>query len=313
MRSFVMQGVVRARALAAAAAAFAILGLSACGSDGDGEEAQGPSISPVLDTERESSATLGPQGGAVSATGADGTEYTLTIPADALIEDTEISLTPILSIDDLPMSGGLVAGVHFEPSGLELFRTATLSVTLPSAPAVGAGEALAGFLYDEDGENLALALTEAVGSSFTVPVDHFSGAGSGAANPGELSAASTPGSPNDYIAQLVGAIQDDDTEEAESILREWYETRVKPRLQAGVSNDEALGRALGEYRRWLNADKAVPLPIDVGGLLSESEELAADAFREAIARANDLCERQGSFVEAENALIWQRRGGVGAS
>jgi len=41
----------------------------------------------------------------------------------------------------------------------------------------------------------------------------------------------------------------------------------------------------------------VPLPIDVAALISESHNLAADAFREAIARANDLCERNASFEE----------------
>ncbi|MBW2508920.1 MAG: hypothetical protein JRE81_09835, partial [Deltaproteobacteria bacterium] len=247
------------------------------------------------------------EGGVVTATGADGTEYSLSIPVDALIEDTEISLTPIVGIDDLPMSGGFVAGVHFEPSGLELFRTATLSVTSPSEPDVGTNEALVGFVYDDDGENLALALTAATGNSFTVPVDHFSGAGAGAANPVELAATSTPGSPNDFIAQLMGAIQADDTEAAETILREWYETRVKPRLQAAVSNDAALERALDEYRRWLNAEHAVSLPIEVNALLSEGQELAADAFVEAIARANDLCERNASFDDAEDALRWLLR------
>ncbi|MBW2510256.1 MAG: hypothetical protein JRE81_16625, partial [Deltaproteobacteria bacterium] len=113
------------RTRATFATLLAMLALSGCGGDGGGggEEAQGPSVSPILDTERESSASVGPEGGVVTATGADDTEYSLSIPADALIEETEISLTPIISIDDLGMSGGFVAGVHFEPSGLELFRT----------------------------------------------------------------------------------------------------------------------------------------------------------------------------------------------
>ncbi|KPK50532.1 MAG: hypothetical protein AMJ63_14465 [Myxococcales bacterium SG8_38_1] len=248
-------------------AALTVLGASACGSDG-GDPEQGPSISPVLDTDREASASIGPDGGSVAATAADGTEYTLAIPAEALIEDTEISLTPILGIDDLPMSGGLVAGVHFEPSGLELFRTATLSVTLPEASSLGSEELLAGFTYDGEGENLALTLADAAGDSFTLPILHFSGAGSGAATPAE--------------------------------------TRVKPDLQAAVSNDAALERALAGYRRWLTAEGALE-QVDVFELVSESHDLAAAALKAAIARANDLCERQGSFVEAENVLLWQRR------
>lgn len=275
-----------------------------CSSGGDGSE-QGPSISPVLDSARESSASLGPEGGVVEATGADGTQYTLTLPADALIEETEIALTPILSVDDLPTSGEFVAGVHFEPSGLELFRTATLTVTPPSAPGVAPDEVLAGFVYDGDGENLAFALTEVDATSFSLPIHHFSGGGGGAANPGELMAAAAPGTANAFVAQLMNALLANDAEGAESILRQWYEARVRPRLQAAVSDDAALERALDEYRRWLAAEGGgVPAPID---LVSESRDLAADAFGEAIARANDLCERQKSFTEAEAVLLWQRR------
>ena len=285
-----------------------MLALTGCGSDGGNEaEVPGPAISPILDTDRESSASLGPEGGIVTATAADGTEYALSIPVDALIDETEIALTPIIRIDDLPMSGGFVAGVHFEPSGLELFRTATLRVTQPAAPSLGTDEVLAGFVYDGAGENLGLALTEATGTSFTVPVNHFSGGGGGAANPNELAAASTSGGANAFTARLLNAILVDDTQDAESVLRDWYQTLVKPRLQAAVSNDAALERALNEYRRWLNAEGAVPLPIDVATLISESQNLAVGAFREAIVRANELCERNASFEEAEKALRWQRR------
>ena len=149
-----------ARSRAALATILGMLALTGCGSDGGGggEVVPGPSISPILDTDRESSASLGPEGGTVMATAADGTEYALSIPADALIDETEIVLTPIISVDDLPMSGGFIAGVHFEPSGLELFRTAELRVTQPAAPNLAADEALAGFVYDGAGENLGLAL-----------------------------------------------------------------------------------------------------------------------------------------------------------
>ena len=140
-----------------------------------------------------------------------------------------------------------------------------------------------------------------------MPVNHFSGGGGGAANPNQLAAASTSGGANAFTARLLNAVVADDTQDAESVLREWYQTLVKPRLQAAVSNDAALERALGEFRRWLNAEGAVPLPVDVAALISESHNLAADAFREAIARANDLCERNASFEEAEKALLWQRR------
>ena len=110
MRKTPPSSLVSARSGVVLATWFAMLTLGGCGSDGSGDvqDVQGPFVSPMLDTERESSASVGPEGGTVTATGADGTEYALSIPADALLEETEISLPPIVSIDDLPMSGGFV-------------------------------------------------------------------------------------------------------------------------------------------------------------------------------------------------------------
>jgi hypothetical protein len=286
-------------------AAFSLLSLNAC-SSAEGGSGQGPAISPVLDADRETSAAIGPDGGSITATAEDGTEYTLEVPADALIEEVEISLTPILSIVDLPMSRGLLAGVHFEPSGLELFRTATLTVVPPQALSLGSEELLTGFTYDGDGENLALTLADLGSDSFTLPILHFSGAGSGAATPADLQATFAPGSADAFLAELMAAVDASDDAAFEASLRRWYQTRVKPDLQAAVSNDAALERALAGYRRWLTAEGSLE-QVDVSELVSESYDLAAAALGDAIARANDLCERQKSFVEAEEVLIWQRR------
>jgi hypothetical protein len=292
--------------LAAFASALVCLGPIGC-SNGGGDKEQGPSVSPVLDDSRAVSATIGVDGGVVQATGSDGTEYTLTVPADALLEDTQITLTPILEIPDLPMSGGFVGGAHFEPSGLELFRTATLQVTLPSAPDLGSDARLAGFVYDDDGKNLALTIAEAEGDSFSLPVLHFSGGGAGSATPSNLKEAFAAGGADAYVAELLEGLSNLDFPAIDSSLRRWYEQRIKPALQAAVSSDQALASALGEYRRWLTAESSLGSFADLEDLVPESQALAAAALSDAIARANDLCERQQSFQEAEKALLWQRR------
>ena len=285
-------------------AAAAPLGAGGCATEGGGIE-QGPFVSPEVDPERHASALIGPDGGSVEVSGADGTEYRLTIPADALIKETEIALTPVVRIDDLPMSGGLVAGVHFEPSGLELLKAATLTVTLPSAPSLDDGALLTGFVYDGEGDNLALALPDADGGSFTLPIRHFSGGGAGAATPSDLQTAFAPGTADAFLAEISAAIDAGDRAAIESGLRSWYQARVRPALQAAVSNDTALERALSEYGRW--QDAFAMLGVNPGELLSESHDLAAAALRDAMARANDICERQSSLVDAERAILWQRR------
>ncbi len=286
--------------------ALTVLGSTGCGSDGGGSE-QGPSISPLLDTDRRTSASIGPDGGSVAVTAADGTQYSLVVPPDTVLEDTEISLTPILSIDDLPMSGGLLAGVHFEPSGLELFRTATLTVTLPEAPSFGSEELLAAFTYDGDGDDLALGIAAADANAFMLPITHFSGGGGGSATPADLKQAFPRGSADAFVAEALEAASKSDNASLESSVRRWYAELVKPALQAGVASDAALERALSEYRRWLLAASFASGLVDLNDVLSESQSLGAAALNDAIARANDLCERQESFTEAETALLWQRR------
>ena len=280
------------------------MGAGGCATEGGGFE-QGPFVSPELDPERHASALIGPDGGSVEVSGADGTEYRLTIPADALIEETEIALTPVVRIDDIPMSGGLVAGVHFEPSGLELLKAATLTVSLPSAPSLDDSALLTGFVYDGEGDNLALALPDADGGSFTLSIRHFSGGGAGAATPSDLQTAFAPGTADAFLAEILAANGAGDRSAIESGLRSWYQARVRPALQAAVSNDTALERALSEHGRW--QDALAMLGVNPGELLSESHDLAAAALRDAISRANDICERQSSLVDAEKVILWQRR------
>jgi hypothetical protein len=278
---------------------------SGCSNDSGGSE-QGPNVSPVLETDRQSSATIGMEGGSIEATGSDGTQYTLTIPAEALITDTEITITPILDIPDLPMSGGLVGGAHFEPSGLELFRTATLRVALPSALDLGSDALLAGFTYDGDGKNLALGIAEAEADALTLPILHFSGGGSGSATPLDLEGTFAAGTADAFSAEVLESFDKGDFTTLDSSVRRWYEQLVKPALQAAVSSDQALERALREYRRWFLV-AVVSGYVDVSDLVSDSQPLAAAALSDAIARANDLCKRQESFAEAEKALTWLLR------
>ena len=287
----------------------AFLGLTilstALGCSAEGGSDEGPFVSPVLDPASVQSAVVGPEGGSVRATSADGTVYTLTIPSDALAEETEISLTPIRAIDDLPMSGGLIDAVHFEPSGLVLLRAAMLTVERASPPAIGEGEVFVGFTYDGDGENLALAVPEVDGNTFNLPIHHFSGGGAGAATPADLEAAYSPGTTDAFIAELSAAVPTGDPDTFESIMRRWYQAVVKPRLQAAVANDGALERALDDHERWLDA--WLMLGVFLDDLANEGYSLAALALSDAVARANDLCARQRSFAHAEKAMVWHRR------
>src|SRR4051812_38676004 len=79
------------------------------------------SVTPALDPSRTASARISVSGGTLHTTGADGTRYTLTIPPNALLADTTISMTPLTGVTGLDLPGARFLGVQFEPEGLRFF------------------------------------------------------------------------------------------------------------------------------------------------------------------------------------------------
>lgn len=83
-------------------------------------------VTSTVDDARSVRGTIGRAGGTLSATGADGTKYTFVVPAGALADDVEITLTPIASTTGAPWSRA--AGARFAPAGLQFFQFATLAI-----------------------------------------------------------------------------------------------------------------------------------------------------------------------------------------
>lgn len=195
------------RALELAALATA-LSLTACGGsdkstgpgNGTGVFPQRPNpltVSVTLDRSRSASAQVPTTGGTVRATAADGSRFTLTVPPNALLQATTITLTPVTAVGNLPLSGGLVAAVHFEPEGLRLYEAATLLIepkrSVPAAEQVGFG-------YYGTGENFHLEPLE-MGQAVKLRVMHFSGAGVAQGTAADV-AAQLPRAPTPTEAQL---------------------------------------------------------------------------------------------------------------
>src|SRR5438105_12327121 len=110
-------------------------------------------IGVILDTARGSSAVIGNAGGTLTATAANGTLFTLTIPQNALANDETITMTPVAQTTKLPFSGGMAAAVQLEPRGLRLFRLATLTIATPIPIPIGAETPLA---WHGDGSDMYL-------------------------------------------------------------------------------------------------------------------------------------------------------------
>ena len=88
------------------------------------------SVAVSLDESKAVEAVVPLEGGVLHATGADGTQYALEIPGDALLNETKIRLIPA-AVSGLPFGGEQTYAAQLEPEGLFLNNYATLTITPP--------------------------------------------------------------------------------------------------------------------------------------------------------------------------------------
>jgi hypothetical protein len=136
----------------------------------------GYSVVSVTDPGRAGSANLDHKGGTVTATGADGTVFTLEVPPEALWSPETVTLTPVSRIDRFPFSGGLIAGVEIEPGNLALGVPATLTIR-PSSPPPA--DRTLPYSYSRGGEDFILHPRDLDTSSLRLPVFRLGGYGAG--------------------------------------------------------------------------------------------------------------------------------------
>lgn len=146
----------------------------------------GYSVAAHSDATRAVSQDIPVEGGTVSATAADGTVFTLTVPDGALLNKEKITLTPVASVDRLPLSGGLAAAVQLAPEGLLFFEPATL-VIAPATPVASNEEVTFG--WRGAGEEFGLHAPDPTGSpAVSLSVSHCSTYGVGRGSSADLDA-----------------------------------------------------------------------------------------------------------------------------
>lgn len=271
-----------------------------------------PSLGTAADASRAASqAVTATSGGTVTATAADGTTYRFQIPPGALVDDVTITMTPLAGVAGLPAGSRFVAGVQFGPDGLQLFKPAVLTITLPAG--VDSSQ-IVGISYRGNGVELAPALTVATGQTVTVFITHFSGLLT-VADPGNIlhsfwDRRSPVG--NQFANRVVLSTT---TDAMIGVLRDWYNTVVAARLTGAAASDARLNDALTEYVFWryavelfggaLNLDQAPRILVELAPELRQSAGLAAAALQQGINRANARCVISHSLAEANAALRWQ--------
>lgn len=135
-------------------------------------------VTPLLDSSHSVQvAVSSAEGGIITVTGTDGTIFTLAIPPNALLSDEVITMTPIVSIGNIPLSGGFAAGIDLQPQGLRLLVPATLTIASPTTAPPGQQW---GFSYSASGTDFHIYPIN-LGASVTMNVLHFTGFGWGMA------------------------------------------------------------------------------------------------------------------------------------
>jgi hypothetical protein len=294
-----------------------------CGEDGD---PAGPGTPGAVTTEPAAAVTgtLAAEGGSLTATAASGIAYTLEVPAGALFAPTTITMTPITSIAELGLAGGLAGAVLLEPAGLTFARAAVLRIETAETP--GAGEQLAGFTAGADFAARAFSPAAAGNGEIAVLVPHFSVAGAGFGTTEDVSQFPVLGSSTlENLGNQFLAISTpwDETRRAlaEQIGHEAFTQVVRPGLE-NAANDAELVDAVGAYDRWrtmldvIDLDGALPIealggevvhrtPAAFATEIAAAGEVAANALQAAIAANNGVCGSEASLTALANVFFWQ--------
>ena len=266
----------------------------------------------VVETSRAGSATIGVEGGTVSATSAGGVVYRLVVPRGALLAPTELTMTPVNALTNTPVNAGLSAAVRMAPSGLRFALPARLEITV--TPVVGAGRQAVAFQSASDGTGLLLRTAGSAGAALTLSIAHFSVYGVAVLTPAEITSIPRPpqsdaeGTALDAIARAPsGAVGD-----LVSIFRGWWTTSVRTRLAQTVT-DSALTFALSDFTAWRGEVALTDARRGFNGALlaalvpqrDSADAAAAGALRSGVSRGNQRCLQSRNAADAQFALYWQ--------
>ncbi|HEX2168049.1 MAG TPA: hypothetical protein VHG09_12520 [Longimicrobiales bacterium] len=294
----------------------------------------------ALDDGRSRSKIITPNGGTVSATGADGTRYSLRIPRGALLSDELITLTPVTQVGGLPFTGSRFETVQLEPSGLQLLDVATL--TIRSSIDVPAAEQVAfGYFGTGHDAHLAPILPDARGR-VEIPVVHFSGYGYGRAapnDPGRIALQRSANHQARLAARLAEVLRverarvltlDPDEVDTDTDVRaamddafiEYYDAVIRPLMQIALSDERMARCALQRYLAWerqllllgwgeieVTAESPARV-VELQRRRAEAEaafnEIFESATRKLVDRAVERCRNEQDF-SAVNTIISIRR------
>lgn len=243
-------------------------------------ESEGEPVKVALDRSRAAKATIGMRGGAVTATGADGTKYVLTVPANAITFATEVIVTPIQEFGTYQVAGARRFAVDFAPHGLLLFRSAILDVQPADGNLKGGAFAIS---YKAEGVAPSATPVPPSANKLSVPVQHFSGVaiylGEGVSIPLPPAPPASWTEVESKIADLSRQARDGDIDNSElvdnttAILDGYFNSTMMPSLARMYSDCGYAQQHLGEYLSFFKYAELL-----VGGEARYADKLSSNAL-----------------------------------
>lgn len=282
----------------------------------------GPPLTTAIDTAQAGAGTVTTaSGGSVQATAADGTVYTLAVPAGAVAATTTVRLTPVTGVAGVNPPISVLAGVQIEPDGLVLARPARLTIDVPA----GVPAAAVAALHISDGGTRGELVPSASGATrLVVEVSHFSAIAVPRTAAELLAAFGQSGSFGPAVNLLTTATVTGAPADVQALrdhLVRWYDD-VAVLLQTGQGDTDALLAGLAELSQWdrLRIEMEVLFgAVDIGGTAIRGQltgraalgrTLAVTGLAQAFTRANDACRVTPGSVSARLGAA-ERAGIVG--
>ena len=203
-------------------------------------------VNVTVDAGRAVTRAIGTAGGAIAVVDAQGTRFQVAFPAGALNLTTDVTVTPVVAIAGLPLSGGLRGAVRIEPEGVVPARTVRLTIT--PAPVVPVAQHVT-FAFRGLAGELFLAPPLVASTTLVIPVHRLGGYGLAAGTAADLTAqlARLPTREEDRFSQQLAGLLLPSRRAATTavpasvapLLQAEFNARIKPRLSAIRRGDVA--------------------------------------------------------------------------